>query len=830
MPILVVKGAEIVFGNTLANGLLGIDCEVSGALFATDILPEWANARTSGSTKIVKTINGERVSGLALVKFDKALDCYVVSFMAEPKAQVVGNDAELGLSDATLMAWQAADDRLTISLNDSLCEFLGLAEPMLELSVTSLRAWVSDFDFKKLGVLNRLILQNKRDSFVEIGIKNSIGHQRFLRVFVSSCENLSGFFRDITIEYRQRLMLLRNLKNYRHLISRMNAGVFIARLHFNSADNPVDYEFVTVNPAFEEYVSKEKEDLIGRTCLQVFGKVDKNWLDIFNEVVNTQVPYRFTDYDITIGKFLEVSVFSPESGLFACTFNDISDKVDAINEARKVGSYAQKLIDIIPDLFYVFDANGVYLECNTPENEQLFASKKDVLGRSVFDVMPAYLASVTAAKIENAIFMNLIQEYQFSINNGAVEKYYDARFIPLEDKKVACIVRNITQRKEYELNLEIHRREILNQKEFLENIVNGVSVPLWVAEIKHDGVVEFVLLNKAFENLFQQKFTEGLQLNVLKRSYIGSGYQNLFERITNSVRNMSPKVFEEVIKVARKQKYLLTSLVPIMDLENNRMLIIGSSYDITNQKQIEIDLIGAKELAQESDRLKSIFLANMSHEIRTPLNAIVGFTDLIIEEEMTVEERANMVRLIAKNSDQLLKLINDIIDISKIEAGELRIRSSLFDINEMLDNLQPEFDQMLVLYRKEKDLKLICEKPHNGEEVVHSDESRVNQILANLVGNAIKFSHKGNITYGYCIKADEYEFYVHDKGIGIPQDKIPIIFDLFKQLDEGNTRKYGGSGLGLAICKRLIQKLGGRIWVDSQPGEGASFYFTIKRS
>ena len=108
------------------------------------------------------------------------------------------------VSDATLMAWQAADDRLTISLNDSLCEFLGLAEPMLELSVTSLRAWVSDFDFKKLGVLNRLILQNKRDSFVEIGITNSIGHQRFLRVFVSSCENLSGFFRDITIEYRQR--------------------------------------------------------------------------------------------------------------------------------------------------------------------------------------------------------------------------------------------------------------------------------------------------------------------------------------------------------------------------------------------------------------------------------------------------------------------------------------------------------------------------------------------------------------------------------------------------------------------------------------------------
>lgn len=243
-----------------------------------------------------------------------------------------------------------------------------------------------------------------------------------------------------------------------------------------------------------------------------------------------------------------------------------------------------------------------------------------------------------------------------------------------------------------------------------------------------------------------------------------------------------------------------------------------------NQKQ---ELIRAKEKAEESDRLKSAFLANMSHEIRSPLNGIIGFSELLTESETETDKTQRYARYISSRSQDLLRIINDILDFSRIEAQQLEIINSPITIHPIIDELENSYSIMQI--RSEKPhVRLIFRK---GLDVsLHTDNLRLKQILINLIDNAIKFTDHGTIEVGYTLKDRVIEFYVQDSGIGIPQDKMEIIFDRFRQINETTTRRQGGNGLGLAICKGLVDLMHGDIHVTSQEGKGSIFYVTLPLS
>ncbi|NJO69018.1 MAG: hypothetical protein HC830_06775, partial [Bacteroidetes bacterium] len=257
----------------------------------------------------------------------------------------------------------------------------------------------------------------------------------------------------------------------------------------------------------------------------------------------------------------------------------------------------------------------------------------------------------------------------------------------------------------------------------------------------------------------------------------------------------------------------------IRDIKIIETFLFQASISL-HKKQLENELIRAKDKAEESDRLKSAFLANMSHEIRTPMNGILGMTQLLANPDIQPEQRKEYVELINKNSDTLLNLIDDIIDVSKIEAGQMKIIKKGFRLNALFDQIDALFKSSMVFKNKEG-LKLIPLTTLPDNLNIVSDPDRLRQVLINLVGNAIKFTEKGFIEFGYCLKSDELEFYVRDSGIGISREKQKVIFDRFTQADDSLTRKFGGSGLGLAISKGLIELLGGRIWVSSILGEGS---------
>lgn len=254
--------------------------------------------------------------------------------------------------------------------------------------------------------------------------------------------------------------------------------------------------------------------------------------------------------------------------------------------------------------------------------------------------------------------------------------------------------------------------------------------------------------------------------------------------------------------------------------------ISGIILDISSMKKIEKDLTLAKEKAEESEKLKSAFLANMSHEIRTPLNGIIGFADLLQDNIVTKERQKEYLSYINKNSYMLLNLINDIVEISKIESGLLKLNFESFSLNELLEDIYVFYKS--TQSEKLKDLQFLFSPGLKDEEsVILSDQTRLRQIINNLIDNAFKNTDEGFVKFGYQKENDsKILFFVEDSGVGIEKEAHEVIFERFRQADSGKEIKKG-SGLGLTICKGLVSKLKGNIWVESEIGEGAKFNFRI---
>ena len=266
--------------------------------------------------------------------------------------------------------------------------------------------------------------------------------------------------------------------------------------------------------------------------------------------------------------------------------------------------------------------------------------------------------------------------------------------------------------------------------------------------------------------------------------------------------------------------------------ENGRLLYrYGTCQDITETQKIMDDLIAARRQAEESDRLKTTFLANFSHEIRTPLNAMLGFLNILTSMDTTETEKEEMVKLIEINSQRLLRLINDMIDMSRIESNSMEIKYTNIEINGFVSSMASSFNHELEAAGK-KDLRLVPVVDKTKTAVYqYIDELRLSQIFSNLISNAIKFTDQGEIKYGYRISRTDNRYsiiyFVIDTGQGIRPERLDDIFLPFVQYWNEDTPKVQGAGLGLAICKRLAELMKGRIWVESLPGKGSSFLFSF---
>jgi len=327
------------------------------------------------------------------------------------------------------------------------------------------------------------------------------------------------------------------------------------------------------------------------------------------------------------------------------------------------------------------------------------------------------------------------------------------------------------------------------------------------------------LIGKPLKNLLDESSLQELDNLFGQGSYEAKEFYNPLENVTevllkDNLGNLS--TYEMVLTV------LNTS-----EKANNLILVLF--IDVQKRKVKEIELFIARIKAEENDRAKSDFLANMSHEIRTPLNGIIGFSTMLEREDLTNEKREKYLHIIHSSTHQLLTMINDIIDISKIEASKLKIELRKADLHQILDDLYVIFNEEKQRLNKDP-IKLIKSfESHDKNFIIKTDEIRLKQVLGNLLSNALKFTENGEICFGYALteNANHLRFFVRDSGLGIPESMQNLIFSRYKQTDEGAKIKYNGAGLGLAISRGIVELMGGRLELISGSKKGSEFYFTL---
>ncbi len=533
---------------------------------------------------------------------------------------------------------------------------------------------------------------------------------------------------------------------------------------------------------------------------------------------------------------------------------DIDDRKRAEEDLRQAVTTNQALLNAIPDLILLISRDGIYRDGIPTRELALFLAHDELVGKSLWDILPADLAQQRLDSIEQAFQTGMpqVQEYQILINGEL--RYEEARCVVCRDEEAMVLVRDITDRKQAELALS-------EAQQFAQSIAENTPNIIYI----YDLISQCNLYTNQ-EVLPLLGYTAE-EVKTMGAAFLPSvihhqDWQTVYDLHKEIVHAPDQQIFELEYRVRHRQgnwRWLLDRITVFKRDEAGRVIqYIGSAQDITQRKQLEqelrqmnaeleirveertTDLRQAMEAAEAANRAKSAFLANMSHELRTPLNAILGFTQLMSRDRMLDGEKRQQLSIINRSGNHLLNLINDILEMSKIEAGRIYFSPHSFDLYALLDTLEAMFQ----VRATEKRLRLIIHRDPSLPQYVETDENKVRQVLINLIGNAIKFTSSGQVVLqincqpakvpdpgatlssGGKLDGLELRFAVTDTGVGIDPDELESLFEPFVQ----STNRQGfqeGTGLGLPISRQFVQLMGGYLTVNSTPGVGSTFMFTI---
>jgi len=488
-----------------------------------------------------------------------------------------------------------------------------------------------------------------------------------------------------------------------------------------------------------------------------------------------------------------------------------------------------------------YDSNGQIISCNEEFVRIIGSSKQALEGLDMLK-----LPDKKIVKAVNVALAGELGHYEDYYHSTTANKTTPVQvlFAPIfTNEKIVGgvgIIQDITERKKSEEVLKEQNEEYLALNEELLQTNEELYKAKRLVE-KSEEKLRLMLKNSSDTYVLVNEMGEQFYVSDAAVRATGFSLDELLGPIQNVIypddldivlkawsEVLSKK--DEVIRVQYRHKhktkeYIWYEAVGQNFLDNPLInAVVVNVRDITTMKEFELELINAKEKAEESDRLKSAFLANMSHEIRTPMNGILGFTSLLKQAKGTIEEQREYINIIEKSGFRLLNIINDIIDISKIESGQMKLKIAPTNIDEQLkylfDFFKPEAER--------KGLAFLLKKGVCAESsIINTDGEKIYAILTNLIKNAIKFTDTGVVEVEYFCKDKDFEFLVRDTGVGIPKDRQQAIFERFVQADISDKRAYQGAGLGLSITKAFVEMLGGKIWVESEVHVGSVFHFTI---
>lgn len=466
------------------------------------------------------------------------------------------------------------------------------------------------------------------------------------------------------------------------------------------------------------------------------------------------------------------------------------------------------LLNIIPDTIIVINRDlRVELVLNPSSNNPL-APDKSIIGKKTTDFYINLITDQLNIAINDAFKTNELMTFNYTYREEGNAYYFKMIIKALSDSKVCCLVHDFTASRLSQLQLMDTQNELEHLNHRLWLVLNTANVIPWE--------VNFATKRITFDD-------QAIKLTDIFKIAIKEKLLTYIQDIKQLIKdNSNKKILSKDIQINVGNEIQWFNLKCIIDKRNELgkpINIIGAAVNIESQRQIENNLKKAKDIAEKSNRMKSAFLANMSHEIRTPLNAIIGFSGILSQEEnLSKEEKAEFVKVINDNNELLLHLINDILDLAKIDANTLEFTYHKEDITEIMKSIITTTK----LRMSDSNVKLVVdEMPEMC--ITYTDKNRLKQVINNYLNNAIKFTLEGSISLGYKYLNEELYFYVKDTGIGIPEDKQAKIFERFVKL---NSFKQG-TGLGLSICQTIVEKLGGKVGVISEKDKGSTFWFTI---
>ncbi|MFC2107703.1 PAS domain S-box protein [Bacteroidota bacterium] len=478
----------------------------------------------------------------------------------------------------------------------------------------------------------------------------------------------------------------------------------------------------------------------------------------------------------------------------------------------------KELIRHLPD-YIIVHQEGIIVFVNDTACEKLAYPKSEIMGTPILNFIDKDDHEKVVFSLMKRMKGEEVEDYEITIFDSLGNEHsaiVRSSIISFDGKPaVLSVLIDITERK-------AHEQQILESKARLNAILDNLPFKAWLKDVEG----KFIAVNKPFAAYY----------NISKDEIVGKTDKDLCdkeiakifkEEDTRVIQTRKQSFSETQNSGMTEGEWYETFKSPIFDNEGNVIGITGIARDITEQKQRQNELIKAKEDADAANIAKQQFLSTMSHEIRTPLNAIIGMSNLLIEEDPKDDQLENL-EILKYSANHLLSLISDILDFSKIEAGKIDLEENDFNINELLYG----FIKMFKVKAAEKNLDLDYRLSDDVPENLIGDYVRLNQILTNLVGNAIKFTERGRVNL--CVDLENrskkecvIRFEVLDTGVGIDNDDVNEIFESFVQTGASSKSNLGGTGLGLAIAKKLVDLQGGKIEVNSIPGKGSSFIFDM---
>ncbi len=593
-------------------------------------------------------------------------------------------------------------------------------------------------------------------------------------------------------------------------------------------------KYLEVNDAFCTFLGYTREETIGHTAKELNILTEKTRSEILSKADNLGSIYNIeTELVTKSGEVKRVLLSAQNVYLQDVTYrftivNDVSELLRAKEQAEENEKKFSLLFYACPEPLSVTSLeDGQLLMVNDAFIQSSGYEKEAVINHKSTD-LDGWLSTEDRQRWATDLHKNgSIRSEEFQLRtrkNGIRDFLISSEIIEFERKKCALnFYIDITDRKNAETELLRAKERAEESEEKLRNLYESLSITYMILK---DGLCvdcnESALVMHGVKNKDEligkspADFSPEFQPNHVKSSEVAAkNMETALERGYYTFEWLSRKKNKDVFyaEVSLKKFFF-----------KNELYIQCLSTDITERKRIELELVSAKEKAEESDRLKTAFLQNMSHEIRTPLNAICGFSCFLSDDDLSDAKRKSFVQIIQNSSNQLLSIVSNILTISSLETKQEKVSISIVCINDILNELLAIFKQQA----SNQNISLYAYKQLSDKQSeIYTDKTKIIQVLSNLISNALKFTHVGSIKFGYQLINNDIEFFIKDTGIGISQELHEKIFERFRQADKSIQSNYGGTGLGLSICKGFVELMGGTIRVESNVGEGSTFYFTL---